>query len=162
MTSKEPLDGTVKQVKQEVGYINFLVCNSGTTGALAENLSPDATLAEIREYWWAWDPKSFNDTYALNDTAVFLTVIAFLDLLDAGNKSGSREGIQSSVLVTASIAALTRKLSTGVAYITSKAATLQLAKLLSTYFGPQGIRVNCLAPEMFPSRSSLFSNGVSC
>ena len=152
VTSKESLDQMVNQIKQEVGYIHFLVCNSGTSGPTIEKLSPTATLAEIRDFMWAWDPKSFNDTYALNDTAVFFTVIAFLELLDAGNHNGTREGIQSSVLITSSNAAFQRKLATGVAYITSKAASMQMAKLLSTFLAPHGIRVNALAPGIFPSK----------
>lgn len=152
VTSKESLDQMVNQVKLEIGYIHLLICNSGMTGPLVQTLSPDASLAEIREYMWAWDPKAFNDTYALNDTAAFFTTIAFLGLLDAGNHSNTRVGIQSQVLITASVAAGMRKLATGVEYITSKAAALQLAKLLSTFFGPHGIRVNCLCPGIFPSK----------
>jgi NAD(P)-dependent dehydrogenase (short-subunit alcohol dehydrogenase family) len=158
VTSKESLDQMVNQIREEVGYIHFLVCNSGTAGPTIEKLSPTATLAEIRDFMWAWDPKSFNDTYALNDTATFFTIIAFLGLLDAGNQSSTRDGIQSSVLITSSNAAFQRKLATGVAYITSKAASLQMAKLLSTFLGPHGIRVNALAPGIFPSELAYLSN----
>ena len=162
VTSKESLDRMVNQVKQEVGYIHFLFSNSGMAGPTVEELSPTATLAEIREFMWAWDPESFNKTYALNDTATFFTVIAFLDLLDAGNQSGTREGIQSSVLITASVAAVMRKLAMGVAYSTSKAATLHLAEMLSTYFGPHGVRVNALCPGIFPSKLALVSSARPC
>lgn len=162
VTSKESLDQMVNQVKLEVGYVHFLVCNSGMTGPLAQTLSPDASVAEIRDYMWAWDPQSFNDTYALNDTATFFTTIAFLGLLDAGNHSNTRVGIQSQVVITASVAAGMRKMATGVAYVTSKAAALQMAKLLSTFFGPHGIRVNCLCPGIFPSKLKSTSGSYSC
>ena len=102
---------------------------------------------------WAWGQDEFNSTYALNDTAAFFTVIAFLELLDAGNKNGNRAGIHSQVLITASVAGLMRKLNSGIAYQSSKAAALHLAKVLSTYFAPHGIRVNALAPGIFPSES---------
>ena len=46
VTSKESLESIAKQVKKETGYINLLVCNSGTTGPLMEQLVPNPSLAQ--------------------------------------------------------------------------------------------------------------------
>ncbi len=153
VTDKQSLETLVAQIKQESGHIDFLVCNSGSTGPLVEDLKEDASLAEIQQYMWAWDAKQFNGAFELNVTGTFFTIIAFLDLWAAGNKAGNRQGIQSSILVTASVASFMRRLATGVAYTTSKAATVHLAKVMGTYLAPHGIRVNSLCPGIFPSRS---------
>ena len=81
----------------------------------------------------------------------FFTIVAFLRLLDEGNKANTRPGVQSSVLITASVSGLMRSLVSGTAYMSSKAAALHMAKVLATYFGPHGIRINALAPGIFPS-----------
>nr|POE46219.1 rhamnolipids biosynthesis 3-oxoacyl-[acyl-carrier-protein] reductase [Quercus suber] len=145
-TSKEDLARIAEQVKQEVGYVNLLVCNSGTTGPLVDGLATDPSLAQIQDYMWAWDKAKFDGTYELNNTAVFFTTVAFIGLLDAGNKANNRGGIQSQVLITASIAGLHRQLSASIAYMTSKAAAVHMAKVFATYFGPHGIRFNTLCP----------------
>ena len=92
-TDKAALENAVNTIRKEIGYINFLVCNSGIIGPLVEGLREGASLAEIRELMWAWDSKKFTNVFEVNVTATFFTVVAFLDLLEAGNKAGNREGI---------------------------------------------------------------------
>ena len=116
VTSKDDLARMAEQVKKEAGYVNFLVCNSGTVGPLVEGLSPTASISEIKDFMWAWDSAKFNSAFELNVTATLFTVLAFLELLDAGNSSAYLDGVRSSVLITASIAAFMRQLSTGLAY----------------------------------------------
>nr|POE53634.1 rhamnolipids biosynthesis 3-oxoacyl-[acyl-carrier-protein] reductase [Quercus suber] len=150
-TSKADLARIAEQIKQDVGYVNLLICNSGTTGPIIDGLPAEPTLTQIQEYMWAWDKAKFDGTYELNNTAVFFTTIAFIGLLDAGNKINNRGGIQSQVLITASIGGLHRVLATGIAYMSSKAAAVHMTKVLATYFGPHGIRFNALCPGIFPS-----------
>lgn len=79
-------------------------------------------------------------------------MVAFLEMLDAGNKAQNVPGIQSQVIFTASIAGYSRSLSTGVAYVPSKAGTIQQVKLFSTYLAKYNIRVNGIAPGIYPSK----------
>lgn len=155
VTSKESLAAMAEQVQREEGYISLLVCNSGTVGPLVEGFSETASVAEIKKYVWAWDMKQLNSTFELNVTAAFFTVLAFLELLDAGNKTGCLDGTKSSVLITASIAGFMRSLSTGLAYTTSKAAAVHLVKVLATYFGRHQIRFNGLCPGIFSCKLAL-------
>ena len=53
VTSKDSLARMAEQVKTETGHINLLVCNSGTEGPLIEDMPPNPSLAQIRDYMWA-------------------------------------------------------------------------------------------------------------
>ncbi|CZR52278.1 related to gluconate 5-dehydrogenase [Phialocephala subalpina] len=58
---------------------------------------------------------------------------------------------KSNIIVTSSIAGFSRAIAAGVSYSASKAGTNHLVKMLATYFGDYKIRVNGIAPGMFPS-----------
>lgn len=78
--------------------------------------------------------------------------MAFLDLLDAGNKKRNVPQ-DSQILVTSSIAGFSRQIAMGFAYSASKAAVTHLVKNLSTSFSQNGfhIRVNAITPGLYPS-----------
>lgn len=86
----------------------------------------------------------FNAVYGLNCTAAFYTVLAFLELLDEGNKRGNYP-LKSQVIATASMAGFMRDARYGFAYSSSKAALISLIKCFATYCVPWGIRFNALA-----------------
>jgi len=94
----------------------------------------------------------FTRTIHVNNTAVFYTAVAFLDLLDAGNKKRNMPQ-DSQILVTSSVAGFSRYLASSFAYSTSKAAVTHLVKMLSTHFSQNGykIRANVIAPGLYPS-----------
>lgn len=99
-------------------------------------------------------------TSHINVTAVFYTAMAFLDLLEAGNKKQNVPQ-DSQVLVTSSIAGFSRQLANGFAYSSSKAGVTHLVKCLSTTFSQNGfhIRVNSISPGLYPSEMT--QNSVS-
>jgi NAD(P)-dependent dehydrogenase (short-subunit alcohol dehydrogenase family) len=88
----------------------------------------------------------FNATYGLNCTALYYTVLAFLELLDEGNKRKMYLNGKSQVIATAANAAFLRIAKTGFGLTSSKAAVVSLVKSLSTFCVPWGIRFNALAP----------------
>ncbi|KAI5363125.1 Putative short-chain dehydrogenase/reductase SDR, NAD(P)-binding domain superfamily [Septoria linicola] len=151
VTDKESLKAIADQVKADMGYINVLAVNSGVAGPSIQSLQQNPTIAQVQEHLWSYDSDAINNVFAVNNTGAFFTMVAFLELLDAGNKAGNREGIQSQVIFTASLAGLTRALTTGAAYIPSKAAIVQLTKLFSTFLAKYQIRVNAVAPGIYPS-----------
>ncbi|KAK5125335.1 hypothetical protein LTR85_000444 [Meristemomyces frigidus] len=161
VTSKDSLAKIAEKVKAEAGYLNLLVANSGTIGPLMESLPDKPSLAQLSETFWSWSDESFNSVFALNNTAAFFTAAAFLELLDAGNKPGNGPDYQPQILFTSSLAGLSRKFTTGVAYSTSKAGTVHLAKAMATYLAPYSIRVNTLAPGIFPSEMTEGHIGAS-
>jgi NAD(P)-dependent dehydrogenase (short-subunit alcohol dehydrogenase family) len=109
------------------------------------SLKPDSSLTELRSLLWQTDSEFYTHTFAVNTTATFFSVIAFLDLLDKGNKQGNVQQ-SSQVIATSSIAAYNRVALAGFAYGGSKAATTLLMKQFSTLFIPYGIRSNVVAP----------------
>jgi len=103
--------------------------------------------------------QEFGQVFEVNTTATYFTMLAFLELLDAGNAAalkggfgkpvkdgGEGPGIQSQVLVTSSVAAFLRESMCAPAYAGSKAAIVHLVKHASSGLARHGIRVNALAP----------------
>jgi NAD(P)-dependent dehydrogenase (short-subunit alcohol dehydrogenase family) len=147
ITSKESLQQIAKRVTEEVGYVNLLVANSGIMGPGVRGLSPDATLSDFVEAAWKLDMEATTETFNINVTGTLFTTLAFLELLDAGNKKGNMGNKNTSqVVATSSIAGFSRLRGSSFAYNTSKAATTHLMKMLSTYLVPWNIRCNVLAP----------------
>ncbi|KAM0693257.1 hypothetical protein Q7P36_006510 [Cladosporium allicinum] len=160
VTDKASLTKIADQVRQEQGYINLLFANAGIVGPkhgamLRESLkdgSSKPTVAEFQKIMFEPPIDDFTFASHVNCSAVFYTAIAFLDLLDAGNKQRN-VAQDSQIIVTSSIAGFMRHLSAGFAYNSSKAATTHLVKMLSTYFAQAGfrIRANVIAPGIYPS-----------
>ena len=160
VTDKASLTKIADQVRQEQGYINLLFANAGIVGPkhgamLKESLkdgSSKPTVAEFQKIMFEPPIDDFTFASHVNCSAVFYTAIAFLDLLDAGNKQRN-VAQDSQIIVTSSIAGFMRHLSAGFAYNSSKAATTHLVKMLSTYFAQAGfrIRANVIAPGIYPS-----------
>ncbi|KNG89183.1 hypothetical protein ANOM_002548 [Aspergillus nomiae NRRL 13137] len=165
VTSKEDLQSAVDRITAEVGYVNLVVANSGSIGPLAR-YNPAASLSELRQTLFTdFSMDEMNDTLNLNITAAFFTMTAFLELLDAGNRNALQGGfgkpitegsgvpsIQSQVIFTSSISAFSRHHSSSPPYLASKAAIMQVAKHASTQLARFGIRVNALAPGVYPSQ----------
>ncbi|KAF2161579.1 hypothetical protein M409DRAFT_58974 [Zasmidium cellare ATCC 36951] len=154
VTSKESLIQVASQVKQEAGHVNFLCCNSGS---MPQTIAKDPTQVSAAEFAKAaldQDMSNWNDTYASNVTGVAFTAFAFLELLDAGNRNRGPGGVQSSILVTSSVAAFLRGARANTPYTCSKTAVTMLVKHLADKFGQYDVRVNAIAPGLFPSDMS--------
>ncbi|KAF1981553.1 short chain dehydrogenase/reductase family [Aulographum hederae CBS 113979] len=158
VTSKESLSDVVEVIKSETGHINLLIANSGIVGPPVTGLKKDPSVSEFRDFCWNMDSAAFTDVYNVNNTATFFTVIAFLELLDAGNKAQNTPNIGSQVIITSSAGAFARNVTTGIAYVTSKCAANHLAKIFATMLAPFDIRCNALAPGFFPSEMQNLSN----
>ena len=128
----EQIPAMVDQVLARFGTIDILVNNAGATwGAKAEDY-PDA----------AW-----NKVMDLNVNAPF-----FLSR-EVGRRVMIPKG-RGNIIITASVAAFkgTPPGMHTVAYNTSKAAAVHLARTLASEWGPYGIRVNAICPGFFPSK----------
>ncbi|KAM0255604.1 hypothetical protein ACHAQJ_005608 [Trichoderma viride] len=153
VTSKDSLKAAADRVRGELGYCDVVFANSGVitadNSAIISNVS-NLDLKAIQEGLWAYDMEEFTQSFHVNVTAAFYTVLAFLDLLDEGNKRAVVPQ-KSQAIVTASVATYARLPKAGFAYGTSKAAVAQLAKQLATLLAPHKIRVNSIAPGLYPS-----------
>jgi len=167
VTSKESLQAAVDAIAAESGHINLLCANSGVTGPV-KGYDPSLSISDLRKRMFSEvDMAAFTDAFHVNVTGSLFTMLAFLELLDAGNKAALRGGfgkpdkegglvpaVQSHVIFTASIAGYMRGKWSPPAYAGSKAAVLQLAKQAATMLSPYGIRSNALAPGREYSISS--------
>ncbi|GAP93166.1 putative short chain dehydrogenase reductase family protein [Rosellinia necatrix] len=185
VTSKASLQAAVDTIAAASGHVNLLVANAGISGPMASYGDDDDEvkgkgegIAGLRRRLFEdVDEAAFTHTLRVNASAAFLTIGAFLALLDAGNRNavgrrggygaapdttsssgsggGSASGrfphVQSQVVVTASIAAYSRESASPPAYVASKAAVVQLAQQAATNLAPYQIRVNTLAPGWFMS-----------
>ena len=157
VSSKDSLKAVAAQVKSEVGYLNLLVPNSGTMGPPGNVPKQGQSLSEFVEHAFGDPMEDFTRTLHVNTTGVYYTILAFLELLDAGNRKGNMGGVKSQIITTSSIAGWNRSAMAGFAYAASKAATTHLMKQFATHFVQWGIRCNALAPgrKLFFPRSLL-------
>lgn len=165
VTSKDSLRAFAERVKNEQGFVNVVFANSGIGGpGLAKKLSKDRkpTIQEYQEALWDVPMEDFTQALHVNVTGALYTATAFLDLLDAGNKAGNVKQ-KSQVIITSSIAGFNRSIYHNPAYPASKAAVTHLAKVLATHLTQYHIRVNVVAPGLYPSEmtagSSHFKEG---
>ncbi|GFP52930.1 hypothetical protein ACSS6W_000358 [Trichoderma asperelloides] len=153
VTSKDSLKAAADRVHKELGYCDVVFANSGAITAdnssLISNIN-NLSLKDIQETLWAHDMEEFTQSFRVNVTAAYYTVLAFLGLLDEGNKRAVVPQ-KSQVIITGSVASYARLPKAGFAYGTSKAAAVQLAKQLATLLAPHKIRVNSIVPGLYPS-----------
>lgn len=145
VTNRNDLLKIVEQIQTEVGYINLLVANSGIAGPSGD-VPTGASIAQLQKTLLDIPMEEFTNTYHVNCTSVFYTAIAFLGLLDQGNKVSNYQGGRSQIIATSSIGSFNRKITAGFAYGTSKASTTLMLKILATYLVPYRIRANVLCP----------------
>jgi NAD(P)-dependent dehydrogenase (short-subunit alcohol dehydrogenase family) len=159
VTSKTSLQAAVDQVLLHTDHVNLVIANAGVPGPL-EGYNPDLSISELRKRMFdGVSMEDFNAAYHVNATGALFTMLAFLELLDAGNKkalqggfggpilgNGSVPAIQSQVIFNASVSGFTRSRWTAPAYAASKAAAIQMSQQAATMLAPYGIRVNCLCP----------------
>lgn len=178
ITSKASLQAAVDFITQDTGYINLLVANSGIYGP-PSSFVPGSSIQELRKSMFEnTSMEDFTQTFQVNTTATYFTMLAFIELLDAGNKNAVAGGfgkplkegskvpsIQSQVIVTSSVGAFLREWQCAPAYAGSKAAIMHLFKHVSTGLAEHGIRVNALAPGCTffsaPQNFRVVANSVS-
>ncbi|SLM35412.1 short chain dehydrogenase [Lasallia pustulata] len=144
-TSKDSLRSIATYIEKDTGYVNVIIANSGILGPRTEDLTPDSSLEEFQSTLWNAPFEEYTQTFAVNTSAVYYTIVAFLMLLDAGNKKGNLSQ-KSQVIATSSIGGFNRSAPGGYAYGQSKAATTLLMKQLATKLVPYRIRANVIAP----------------
>ena len=150
VTSPASLAAAASTIASHAGHINLLIANAGILGPTNRALLPVSpstmSIEEVQAHLSSIPIESFAETYTVNVAGALYTSIAFLCLLDQGNKKG--KGRQTSqILVTSSIGGFHRGWTQGgLAYNTSKAAVTHLVKSLAGFLIGWGIRVNGLAP----------------
>ncbi|WP_040805750.1 SDR family NAD(P)-dependent oxidoreductase [Nocardia concava] len=124
VTSAEALADVRELVEREFGRVDIL-------GAFAGGIGSPAPSSELTEELW-------RQSLDANLTSAFLTVRTFLPMLLAQG-SGS--------IITMSSAAGRQPSQANLAYGVANAGIIMLTRHLATELGPQGIRVNAIAPS---------------
>ncbi|KAF8585190.1 NAD(P)-binding protein [Ramaria rubella] len=134
VTSRGSLLSLVSIIEAQTGYINIL------------------------KILWESTSEEFQKTFEVNVTAVHYTTVAFLDLLDKGNKHGGIPGVTSQVVTTISISGFRRdEKPSEVAYSTRKAANVR-SNLIALGIYPSemtarhGYDTNEVSPNVVPPK----------
>lgn len=105
------------------------------------------------------EPEHWAEAFQTNCTGGFYMSMAFLPLLAKGH--AVIPGYTSSIINTCSNSALLKHTTHGhISYAASKAAFLHLSRMLSTTFAQTGVRVNTLAPGIFPTEMTAGASGA--
>jgi NAD(P)-dependent dehydrogenase (short-subunit alcohol dehydrogenase family) len=104
----------------------------------------------IAEHLWKSDPQSWMDTWETNVMSPFFVSAAFIPLLSKASDMSPK--YSPSIINITSISGLMKGSSGGqFAYASSKAAFIHLNRQLATTLTNCKIRVNTIAPGIFPS-----------
>ncbi|CCG82967.1 Putative uncharacterized protein [Taphrina deformans PYCC 5710] len=125
-------------------HIDVLVCNAGIYRGESKQWSPTLSVDEMSAQFLASEVDDWAETANVNVTSQYFLIGRFLPLL-AKAKDGN-------VVVTSSIAGVHYSASSSnPSYSASKAAINHLVKLMANRLAPLYIRINAIAPGMFPS-----------
>ncbi len=112
----------------------------------------------ISEHFLKSEEQQWLDTFHTNVTAGYFMSMAFLPLLAKG--TSQTPGYSSSVVNVSSISGAMKGMSGGQpSYASSKAAFTHLSRMLATTFKDVKVRVNTIAPGVFPSEMTAGSSG---
>ncbi len=112
----------------------------------------------ISQHFLRSEDQSWLDTFQTNVAGQFFMSMAFLPLLAKGGSQ--TPGYSSQVVNISSISGSMKGSSNGqFAYASSKAASTHLSRMLATTFKDVKVRVNVIAPGVFPSEMTAGSSG---
>ena len=126
LTRYDQIEAMRDSIEQHLGPVDILVANAG-----GSTVRP-GPLEDIAEADW-------RESVDTNLTATFLTIKAFLP--------GMRQRHHGAIITMSSAAARRPTPQSPLAYAAAKAGIEVLTKELAAQAGPDGVRVNCLAPE---------------
>ncbi|KAF3352530.1 hypothetical protein VD0004_g5605 [Verticillium dahliae] len=109
VTSKASLTSAVNVISADTGYINLLICNAGISGPQTHLPSSEHQIS-VEDFSRVNMDVSIEDytrTFRANVVATWYTTMAFLRLLDAGNRKGNVRQ-KSQVVAITSIAAFNK------------------------------------------------------
>ena len=105
---------------------------------------------KVSEHFLKSDPSAWAETFETNVTSQYFLSFALVSLLATGTKTSP--AFSSSITNVSSISGLMKGTSNGQpAYASSKAALVHLTRMLATTLKDTKIRVNQIAPGLFPS-----------
>lgn len=144
--------------QKEPKGIQLLINNAGIARddntKFSSNGQPNMEDAQaISDHFLKSQPEQWADTMKTNVGSIYWMSMTFLPLLAKGGSVTS--GYSSQVINVSSISGYMKGSSNGqFAYSSSKAAATHLSRMLATTFMGTKVRVNTIAPGVFPSEVS--------
>lgn len=130
VTDAEQVDALVDAAVGRFGRLDVMVANAGSVPEAAA--VPEKIPADL-----------FRQSVEINLTGTFLTAAAAArHMLASGG---------GSIILLGSVAGMGGHFNVPIAYATSKAATIHMAKYLALHWADRGVRVNAIGPGWFPS-----------
>ena len=126
VTRLADLEAVRQQIEDQLGPVDVLVANAGAS------LSPPGLLEDIPEAAW-------RATVDANLLSTFLTLKCFLP--------GMKQRGRGAIITMSSAAGRRADPRSPIPYAAAKAGLALLTQDVAAQAGPNGIRVNCLAPE---------------
>ncbi|EMD93183.1 hypothetical protein COCHEDRAFT_1098439, partial [Bipolaris maydis C5] len=148
VTSRNSLDAATAQIRSEAGYINLLFANAGINDIPKAVMDPSSVQSLQEGLQTIVDVDMYAEVYRINTLGTLETIIAFLALLDEGNRRNILFQT-SQVLITSSITGTAKATYGNFGYAASKAAIGLLAKQLSGILMPHHIRINVLVAGIY-------------
>ena len=152
ITSKEEIKRLVKEIESRESCLCVLVNNAGINTATQKPEGETGT--DLKKNLFEPESANFEDwatTYKTNVPQLYFTTLAFLPLLEKATEH--HYGYTGCVVNVTSISGLVLKSQAHFSYNASKAAAIQVTKLLASEIANHGVkvRVNSIAPGVFPS-----------
>ncbi|GAA96778.1 uncharacterized protein L969DRAFT_90705 [Mixia osmundae IAM 14324] len=142
MRTKDSIATLVKEIESKESYVDLVIPNAGIAGPGLDPADDDAEEQGKRLFDADYD-EALN-LFKTNVLGYYYLSAAFIPLLSKAPGSPQIVSITSN-------AAFGRTSMVGPLYSASKAASVHLAKMLSTHLSKTNIRVNTIAPGLFPA-----------
>ncbi|CAO1633137.1 unnamed protein product [Sympodiomycopsis kandeliae] len=172
VTDKDSIEKAVEQFSAKEDHLDILVSNAGGPGPThfgADTSSPEGSTDPAKKHnpispeeykkdiWKNNSFENWDEIFRLNSHALLFVAVAFLPLLAKGTERGQKQSPKytSTVISTSSISAFVKQSQLHYAYNASKASVAHLTELIAyefTYSTKADVRVNSVAPGVFPSQ----------
>ncbi|WWC88192.1 uncharacterized protein L201_003097 [Kwoniella dendrophila CBS 6074] len=154
ISNKQGIEKLVKEIESQAkDGINVLFNNAGIAGEGSREGYEDVNKEDAQAFssqLLKSEFKEWDDILHTNVAGQYFTAAAFIPLLNTGAKT--QKGYASQIINVSSISGLMKSASGGqFAYAASKAALVQMTKVMAQEFLPLKIRVNQIAPGIYPS-----------
>ncbi|ORY79501.1 hypothetical protein BCR37DRAFT_394223 [Protomyces lactucae-debilis] len=145
VSTKEGLEKLVADYTTTIGStLDHLVCNAGIL-KIDPRYRDDLSVDELVKQLTTTSFEDWQSSYACNTIAPYVLAGLFLPALHASKTGGN-------IIMTSSIAGVHWSAkSSNASYGASKAALNHLVKILANKLSPLYVRVNAIAPGLFPS-----------
>ncbi|KFZ25037.1 hypothetical protein V502_00480 [Pseudogymnoascus sp. VKM F-4520 (FW-2644)] len=160
ITLKSDISKLVKEIESREKCLCILINNAGVSGNTLETEAK--TAEEMKKNLFDAENSTIDDwcsTYRTNVPQLFFMTTAFLPLLQ--KSSELHYGYSGTVINITSISGIVQSSQHHFGYNASKAASIQLTKLLASEVANNGlkVRINSIAPGVFPSEMTAGGSG---